>query len=203
MTIRNVTDRRAGIFKRTAVSLFRLKQKLPAFEQVLPVFSTILFIVFSWMFWQFFIQVPSWLFYMDAVKLLIMFAYVVSFSLIECLMLMGFIIVLCVVFPIGHFKEKFIAQGTIQVFLISLITYVIRQKIELFQKFEIWKLAIIPLAALAIILVSTLIFSKVFNRFSLARRFFDKLADRMMIFTYLYLPLGVAGLVIIVIRNLT
>jgi hypothetical protein len=181
----------------------RITQKLPTRAQAIPVFSTILFIVFSWMFFQFFIQVPSWLFYMNATKLLVMFSYVVSFSLLESLVLMGVIIFLCLVFPARHFKDKFIPQGTAQVILISLITYFVRQKIELFEKFEVWQLLTVPLIYVSNIVLSIFIFSLLFDRFSSARRLFNLVADRMTIFAYLYLPIGLAGLVVVLIRNIT
>jgi len=180
----------------------RIRHKIPTRQETLPVFSTILFIVFSWMFFQFFIQVPSWIFYMDARKLLVMFTYVVSFSLAESLVLMGFVIFLCLVFPRRMFKEQFIAQGTVQVLIISIITYFIRQRIELFQKFEIWKLLTIPVVALAVILLSVLVFALIFSRFEKVPRLIESLADRMTIFAYLYLPLGVLGLVVVVLRNI-
>src|SRR4030067_896911 len=92
---------------RSGFTLFtRIRQKLPTRPEALPVFSTILFIVFSWMFFQFFIQVPSWIFYMDARKLLVMFTSAVSFSLAESLILMGFVVFLCLVFPRRMFKEQ-------------------------------------------------------------------------------------------------
>ena len=180
----------------------RIRLKLPTRNEALPVFSTILFIVFSWMFFQFFIQVPSWIFYMDAQKLLVMFTYVVSFSLAESLILMGFVVFLDLVFPRRMFKEQFIAQGTVQVLIISIITYFIRQRIELFEKLEIVKLLTIPVVALAVILLSVLLSAMIFKRFEKAPRLIESLADRMTIFAYLYLPLGVASLAVVVLRNI-
>lgn len=154
------------------------------------------------MFFQFFIQVPSWIFYMDAGRLLVMFAYVVSYSLVESLVLMAFVIFLCLVFPPRMFKEQFVAQGTIQVLVISLITYFIRQEIELFQKYEIWKLLAVPLVALLVIAASVILFAWVIRRFQAVRRLVVSFADRMTIFAYLYLPVGIAGMALVVIRNI-
>lgn len=138
---------------------------------------------------------------MDARKLLVMFAYVVSFSLAESLLLLGFVLFLCLVFPNRMFKKHFIAQGTVQVLVISIITYFIRQRIDL-RRFEIWKLLAIPLVALAVILLSVVVFAWIFKRFHKAPRLVESLADRMTIFAYLYLPLGVAGLAVVVLRNI-
>jgi len=139
---------------------------------------------------------------MDARKLLVMFTYVVSFSLAESLFLMAFVVFLCLVFPGRVFKQHFIAQGTVQVLIISIITYFIRQRIELFQKFEIWKLLAIPLVALAVILLSVVVFAVIFNRFIKVPQLIESLADRMTIFAYLYLPLGVLGLAVVILRNI-
>lgn len=182
--------------------LNRLKQKAPTRQEVLPVFSTILFVVFSWMFLQFFLQVPSWIFYMDTGRLLVMFAYVVSYSLLESLLLLGFLIVLCLVLPRRMFKEQFIAIGTVQVLVVSVITLVIRQEIMIFQKFELLKLLSIPIVALAIILLSIYLIGFTFRRYTPLRRLVESFAERMTAFAYLYLPLGLLGTALVIARNI-
>jgi hypothetical protein len=180
----------------------KILTRLPSRKQILPVFSLIVFIDFSWMLLQFFRQVPSWIFYLNIGKVLILFAYVVSFTLFESALLLSFLLALCIIFPVRHFRDKFTPQGGVQVALISLIALVLRQKIEVFQKFEIWILFAIPLISLIMITLSIIPISKILDRFRLVDRIVTALIERMTVFGFLYIPLGLLGLVIVILRNL-
>ncbi len=185
-----------------ALSKHTLLNKLPNRRQLFPVFSLIVFIVYSWMFYRFFYQVPSWLYYMNAGNVLIVLAYILSYSLFESLVILACILVPCMIFPASFFKDKFVAQGSAQVLLISVISYQLRKNIQLFPKLDQWILLLIPVALLLVVIVSIVVFSLIMDRFQILPRLLNALAERITVFAYLYVPLGVIGTVVVLLRNL-
>ena len=179
-----------------------LTARLPAIQQIWPVFSIIIFIDYTWVLYRFFFQVPSWLYYMKAGNLLVLFAYALSFSLIESFLVLLLVLLLCMIFPARYFKEKFIPQGSFQVLIITVLAYALRQRIEEFSKMEAWILIAIPVVAFLILTLSVIILSKIFERFWRIPKWVSSLAERMTIFLYLYPPLGVLGLLVVVVRNI-
>lgn len=184
----------------------KLSSRLPSTQQIWPVFSTIVFIIFTWMLYNFFFQIPSWLFYMKAAEILILLAYVMSYSLIESLLVLAFVLLLCMIFPASYFKNQFDALGSIQVFIISAIFYILRQRMGTFSKLEVENQINVLVATLLSILVglvlSVIIVSKIFERFPVLSRWTSSLANRMIIFSYIYVPLGLLGLLVVIIRNI-
>jgi hypothetical protein len=65
--------------------------RLPDRGQLLPVFSTVVFIVFTWTIYHALYQVPSWLFYMTLPAILPLLAYILGFALLESLFVTGFL----------------------------------------------------------------------------------------------------------------
>ena len=184
----------------------KLTARLPGKQHILPVFSVIVFIIFTWMLYNFFFQIPSWLFYMKAVEILILLAYVMSYSLIESLLVLGSILLLCMIFPSKYFKDNFIPQGTVLVILISMIAYFLRLRMESISKLEIenqitaW--LIITTAILLGMALLVIILTKLFDRFPGLTRGIASLANRMIVFSYIYVPLGLVGLLVVIIRNI-
>lgn len=171
-------------------------------QQVWPVFSIIVLIDYSWMFYRFFFQLPSWLYYMKAGNIVVLLSYTLSFALIESLMVLGLLFFLCLIFPARYFKDRFIPQGSIQVFVITMLAIIIRQRIDEFSKMEAWILIAIPVLVVLILSFSIVIISKMLERFSLITKWVTSLAERTTVFLYLYPPLGVLSFVLVIVRNI-
>lgn len=184
----------------------KLAARLPDKQHIWPVFSVIVFIIFTWMLYNFFFQIPSWLFYMKAVDILILLAYVMSYSLIESLLVMSSVLLVCMVLPSKYFKDKFVTQGAILVVVISGIAYFLRLQMETISKLEIenqittW--LIIVTTILFGIALMVIILAKVFDRLPGLSRGISSLANRMVVFSYIYVPLGLIGLIVVIIRNI-
>ena len=111
----------------------------------------------------------------EASNLITLLAYTLSFSLLESLVVLGLVLVLCLVFPARYFKEKFIPQGSIQVVIVALLAYALRQRIEEFSKMEAWILIAIPVGVALVLVVSVLVFSWLFERFTILPDGFHRL----------------------------
>ncbi|MEW5871496.1 MAG: hypothetical protein AB1894_19640 [Chloroflexota bacterium] len=179
-----------------------IKARLPSLQQIWPVFSIILFVIFSWMLYRFSYELPGWLYYMRVTNILILLAYMLSFSLVESLLILGFILLLSMIFPARYFKSVFVAQGSIQVFIITALAYALRRRVEYFAAMEGWIFAGLCLGLIVILVLNMIILSKIFSRFPVVEKWVSSLADRFTIFLYLYTPLGVLSALVIVVRNI-
>jgi hypothetical protein len=179
-----------------------LKAKLPARQEALVVFSVIVFIVFSWTLYRVFWWVPSWLEYLSIWNILIIVAYVLAFALFESLAVMGLIVILGLLFPKQTFKDQFIVQGSAISAALGVIAFLVQRKVSLIYKLELWQTLAYPTLILIGVVILVPMLSYIFKRFNLLSRLALAAAERMTIFVYLYVPLGLIGVLVVVARNL-
>jgi len=179
-----------------------LKANLPSRQEALTVFSVIVFIVFSWTLYRVFWWVPSWLEYLSIWSILIIIAYVLAFALVESLAVMGLIVILGLLFPKQYFKDQFIVQGSAISMALGIVAFLIQRKVSLIYRLELWQTLAYPSLIIIGAIAFVLIFSFVFKRFNILSRLTLAVAERMTIFAYLYVPLGLIGVLVVVARNL-
>ena len=159
------------------------------------------------MLYHFFYQLPSWLSYTNLSGLLIISAYALNFSLIECLVMLGFILLLSILLPLKLFRQRFVSQGGTVALTFSLGAVLLQRKIGILYEMELEKLIAIPFIVLAglaaLILLAPLLFDRLtFRKAPILPRLLNGLAERMIIFTYLYVPLSLLGLLVVILRNI-
>lgn len=179
-----------------------LRARLPDVTQFLPVFSTVVFIVFSWAIYHALYQVPGWLFYMTLPGVLVLFAYILGFALIESLMVSAFLTAYCLFLPEKWLKRHFTAQGFVLAILLALVTYLLRDNFERIQKLEVWQMAAIPLTVMIGIALISPLLAKLCERLPKLTRILESISERLTIFSYIYVPLGILGLLVVLMRNI-
>jgi hypothetical protein len=176
--------------------------RLPDRRQFWPVFSTVIFIVFTWTIYRALYQVPSWLFYMKIPGVLVLLAYILGFALLESLLVSAFLAAYCFFLPERWLRINFAAQGLLLAILLALSAYLLRREFDTIQKLGTWQMAaILPALALLIALVAPLL-AMFLSRFPKLVGWLEMLGNRMTVFSYIYIPLGVLGWFVVVIRIL-
>ena len=150
------------------------------------------------MFWY----VPSWLTYLNIWSVVITAAYVLSFTLLESCIIFGLLCSLSIVFPRGIFKQQFVAQSCSIVTGLSLGAFLLQRKMRLIYRLTYLQILVYPVIILITILILILILAYVFRRFEFVARFICGIADRMIVFLYIYVPLGFLGLLVVLFRNI-
>jgi hypothetical protein len=150
------------------------------------------------MFWQ----VPSWLGYLSLVSVLALATYVLAFSLIESSAVLGFLVFLSLIFPKRLFRDKFVVQGGVVLFLLSLGAYLFQRRMKVIYTLEIQQLIVYPIAILAALLLLIVASAFILERVKILARLIQVIADRMTVFAIIYIPLGLLGLVVVIVRNL-
>ena len=178
----------------------KLKSKIPSWSELLPVFSILIFLVFTWTLYRMFWYLPSWLGDLPVWDVLIMAAYVLSFALFESLVMLGLMVLIALILPSRIFRQDFVAQASALALLLGAGAYLLQRKMGILYELSLRQLAFYPLVVLAAILVFILVFSYLFKRFEGLRRLVHKFAEWMTVFAYIYVPLGLLGLVVVILR---
>jgi hypothetical protein len=172
---------------------------LPPGRDLLPVFSTVLFPVFSWSMIWFFQKMPGWQPFLDAWAILSILAYALAFALLESLILLGLLVVLAAILPARALRARFVALGSTLVLATTFWTIIFQlifEPVILYwsgAEFALW----FGLALVSIILAMLLV-----HRSRRAQGIVSALADQLTVFAYLYVPLGLLGLVVVLARNI-
>ncbi len=179
-----------------------IASRLPARAELLPVFSILVFFVYSWALYRMFWYVPSWLEYLSIGSLLIIAAYTLAFALFESLVMLGLLLLLCLAFPASLFRSRFIAQGGMLALAWSATAILIQRRVSVIYDLEIWQVFAGLAAALGLSVATILLTAWLFRRFDRMRRLVEAASERMTIFAMLYIPLGLLGLGVVLVRNL-
>jgi hypothetical protein len=182
--------------------LSRLLDRLPDRRQFLPVLSTVVFIIFTWTIYHALYQVPSWLFYMTLPGILFLFAYILGFALLESLMISAFLLAYCFFLPARWLKKYFAAEGFLLAILLAFAAYLLRRNFEAIQKLGSWQLAAIPLALFLVIPVAAPLLARFLARFPKLVDWLEMIGNRVTIFSYIYIPLGILGWLVVLVRNI-
>jgi hypothetical protein len=184
------------------MKLFKLfAGRLPDRQRILGVYAVIVVLVYSWTLYTSFYKLPSWMFYLTIGQILSVYAYAFSVDLLESILaLVGVLFLDLTLFLALKNKEEFQSRSILTV-LVVLITSLFRlisfkgyQDIQGFLSGELtwWVIALLLGLALAVIAPK--------NKW--VRKIFEGIAERSIIFLYIYLPLSLISLIVVVFRNI-
>lgn len=173
------------------------QQRLPHRREILYTFGTSVFVIFSWSLRGFFDHLPSFLQNQKPAVVFAIFCYMMAFALLESLLLTGSFLLASIILPGNWFKEGFAYKS----FLIILIITVTSIRLQLSLKKD-WpsKEALLPGFGIAILVLILLIVLAYF--FTPLQKLLLDVQDRMQIFLYIYIPIGILGILVVFIRNL-
>ena len=174
-----------------------LQKRLPNRHEMLYVLSTSVFVIFSWSLRGFFDHLPSFLQNQKPAVVFAIFSYMMAFALLESILLTGSLVLASVVLPSKWLKEGFAYKS----FLTILIMTITSIRLQLSLKKE-WpsKEALLPGLGIAFLVLILLIVLAYF--FNPLKKLLLDVQDRMLIFLYIYIPIGILGILIVIIRNL-
>jgi hypothetical protein len=162
------------------------------------VLASCVFPVYSWSFLWFFQKVPSWLQFLNLWDNVSVFAYTQAFALLESVLVLLLLIVLSLLLPAPFFRDKFAAQGSVTVFVASCWAVVFQ---SLRGEVRAWSLGE-SLLWFALSLLTIGVSCLVIYRLERLERVVGAFAERLTVLLYLYVPLGLVGLIIVVARNI-
>ena len=174
-----------------------IQRRLPRVEEILDVLGVSVFVLFSWSLRGFLYNLPSFLHSLSVGAILGILCYMMAFALLESLLLVCCLLLISIVLPGKWYRDGFAYKGFLTILVISITSIQIQSILSadwpskeiLLPKFGIAFLMLVFLIALAHILVP-------FQKFLL------EVTGRLQIFVYLYVPIGLVGLLVGIIRNI-
>ena len=172
-----------------------LRKRFPQWNEIFTVFSFIIFAVFSWALYIFLYQVPSNLLYIGFGEIAVIFCLVMAIALLESMLVCGLVILLGIIFPRRWLCEGFAVKGSLAVLAAAIAAILSKQ-------FKMYPIQPVFLAVLAGCLLAWIVSIFLLNKFPNFEKALLSFINRFNIFAYLYVPLGIIGILVILIRNL-
>ncbi len=176
-----------GIFKR-----------IPDWKEIAPVYAVIVLMIYTWTIMWFFWKLPSWLFFMNAGEILLVFIYSVSTNFVESLIILCAPIFLCMVLPRQWFHDVFVSRGTALV--AAGLGYMMFLALQFQAKndypaiyLKAWSLA------LALLILSFIVFLA--GKISIPRKALEAVADRATIFLYVTIPVSIISAIVVLFHS--
>jgi hypothetical protein len=179
------------------ITVLNLRQRIPTWQQITPVYGVIALVIYSWTILRFFWKLPSWLYYQSLGDIFSLYAYSAFVNLLESLVVLLAPLVLSIILPEKWFRNRFVARSTVMLLLgFSFLAY-FDYHIPDMENYPRYLLNWAPYVAIAILILGYLS--------GLVRpivKLAEGLAERTVIFLYITIPLSVISLFVVGIRNL-
>jgi hypothetical protein len=183
-----------------------IRSRLPTRSDTLHVFGVVLFVVFGWSIRGFLYKIPSFTLYFGLTANLAILSYMFAFALIESALVMAVLLLLSAVLPARVFKQGFAYKSFLAILVATLaaIAFETWWRIDFFKDMMAGMTYPIP-PFVAGIVVSIALLAALLRSFRFwppLQKYAGFVMDQLSIFTYIYVPLGLLGLVVVLIRNL-
>lgn len=179
----------------------KVVKRLPGKQVLINVYSVIVFMVYTWTILASFWKLPSWLFHLNLGQIASIYAYSLVFDFLDSIISMVFCLLVCIpLFAFWGTEEGFQSRSVIT-FLILLGSSMLRltlyrdpQYREDFVNGQLLWWGISFFLAMVI--------SLVVPKINWLKRSLETLADKTVVFLFIYLPLTVISFIVVIARNL-
>ena len=178
----------------------KLRTRLPDRQSIIGVYAAAVFLVYGWTMFTSFWKFPSWLYYLKLGEILSIYAYSFVINFGESVVLISLMILVGIILPRRWWNAQFKSEGVLWIFILMgtiMIRLYTNRAPDDWEEFlygqRIWWTYALLLG---------LVLSFLFSRIVVLRKGLELLADRLVVFLYIYLPLTVVSLVVVVARNL-
>jgi len=174
--------------------------KIPTRQEILPIFSLILFIVYSFTIYRMLFQIPSWLYSHTKPDMFFLAVYVFAVALIECLLVLVFILVLNLITPRKIFRDQFLSQGSMMVIACTIWAFILKYQVDIFALSGLRDVSIMILLVVLSLLIILVVSSFLMKRNPGIKSILEATSDRMIIFAWIYVPVGMISFAIVLVR---
>ena len=175
--------------------------RLPGLQAILPVYAVIVVMLAGWTIAAFLWKVSAWLLLLNLGEIFTLFAYALTASFLESLLILLLLLALSFLFPPQTLRDHFVVRGTILAFGLcgALMAFV-----GLHMKFGLDIGMSVLLGPLGVLMLTTALLagSSATRSMRVIQSVILWISDRLMVFLYILLPLFVMSSLYLVIRNL-
>ena len=175
-----------------------LHHRIPDKRNIVTVFAVAMFLVYTWTLYSSFWKLPSWLFFLQVGEILSIYAYAFVVNFMESILLILIVLLPAVLLPRSWWTDTFIAKASALI-LIILGSAVLHMSLyrtpdtraDFINGQSSWWIGTLLIAAILTWLA---------GRVKWIRSGLENVADRFVVFLYIYLPLTAIALLIVLAR---
>lgn len=168
-----------------------LLNKPPTRAHIATVLACIVFLEYSWSILFFLYEVPAWLKFLHGDEVLVLFCYTLAGNLIESLFVLSLLWIASMVLPLEDFRHRFDLWG-------SLIS------VAAFLPLMVYWTVVFPryiYFSLLFVLLSVSLLTFLTTRTPWFAGLLLRSVERLKGFLYIYVPLSLVALVVVLFRN--
>jgi len=174
-----------------------LIERFPSTAKLNSTFALILLVIHTWSVWQFLYRLPSYLMYLDLLNLLAVFAYYMAFAFVESIILLVLFGMIAIILPKNWYADHFEAVNLPIVLGMAVSAAKYQQQIgNTYSGIS----SILTWFGFTFLIVLSL--ALIFGIIGPLRKLSGKVMERISIMSYLYIPIGLFSLLVVVFRNL-
>jgi hypothetical protein len=178
--------------------LDRIKRRFPPRSELLSVFGVAVFVCYTWALLGFLNKLSSFILYFTMGEIGSIFAFMMAFTLLESLAVTVILALVSAVLPESWLRDGFAFKGFI-ILIIATTASILFQKLMLANEFP----SLLPLAAFIVtpIALSAGLILLIHSR-PRVQRILGSIQDRIQIMLFIYVPLGLFALLVVLYQNL-
>ena len=182
--------------ERQGLALEVIRKRVPNRSEILAVFGIAVFVCFTWTLLHFFNKLSSFLLYFTVGEIGNVFAFMMAFTLLESILITAFLVLLSALLPSGWLRDGFALKGLI-ILAVGTATSI------LFQKFlDDYPSTLILVSAVLVPLASIVALIALVQSMPRVRDILLSIQDRILIMSFVYVPVGLISLLSVLYRNL-
>lgn len=173
-----------------------LARRLPDRQEILLALGSVIFVVYGWALRGFLYQFSSFILFHSVGDILAIFAYVMALALLESLTVLGGLLLASLVLPPGWFRAGFPYKALLALLVAAAAAVGLENYLTKNMSSEV-----LLLGGLAVSIILWIGLVWLCERGERIRAVLMDLMDRLQIFTYIFVPIGVLSLLIVLLRN--
>jgi hypothetical protein len=174
-----------------------LRRRLPLKSEFILVFGVAVFVVHGWSMREFLYKMPAFLLYYSVGEVYSVFSYMMAFALLESTVVTALLVACAWILPSKLLREGFGYKGFLAILVASILSIWFQGTLTNQYPDNSLLFAGSGIAALVFVLLAFL-----FQKVGFLQKIALNLADRLGIMTYLYVPLGLIGFLVYILRSL-
>ncbi len=178
--------------------LLLLKDRLPSRQEAIEIFGIVSFPVFVWATIQILREMPSWLLRLTLPDLVAVVAYVEAFAFIESLVVFVGVVSALMLLPATWLVDRRVLVASVVTLVLSAVGVTAHYTDQTLRQWGWQGIAVV----IGLMLLATAFLLYLGLRSDRWPKLMNEAVDRIVLLSYLYLTLGILGLVIVIVRNL-
>ena len=176
------------------------RTRLPDRRSIIGVYAAAVFLVYGWTLLASFWKVPSWMFFLKVGEILSVYAYSFAIDFAESILLLFTMLLIGILLPKNWWNDQFTSKGIVW---ISVLLGSIMLRLYTNRSPELWEEFVYnQWAWWGYTVLLGIVLSLLFSRVNWLRRGLEKLADRLVVFLYIYMPLTALSIIVVFARNI-